>query len=120
MNIKCAGFNKVKKNKILRIDTIRQELCKPEKREQQIELDEEQEVDHYEKLLISDIKEEELKPGYMQMKKSSILSDIDKYVQYKQNPTGNCELKVKVPEERYGTHMYKKLQDGERDQGNKF
>ena len=32
----------------------------------------------------------------------------------------HCALEGKAPEERYGTKMYKKIQDSERDQGNKF
>ena len=53
---------------------------KPEKNEQNIELDEEQEKDPYETLLIWHI-EEEFKLGDMQMEKWSILSDVIKYVQ---------------------------------------
>ena len=34
-------YSKVDKNQILRIETIKQELCKPEKKEQQIALDDE-------------------------------------------------------------------------------
>ena len=78
-------YDKVGKNQVLRIDNIKQELCKPEK-EEQIELCEEQEKNPYETLLIWDVKEGELKQGYMQMEKLSILSD-----------------RVKSPEERYDT-----------------
>ena len=62
-------LDNVEKNWVLRIQTIRQELCKPEKKEQQIELDEEQEKNPCEIMLIHDIKEEDLKPGNMQMQK---------------------------------------------------
>ena len=48
----------------------------------------------------------------MQMEKWSILSDEVKYVQYNQYPFGLYELEAKASEERYGTNMYKKLQDG--------
>ena len=51
----------------------------------------------------------------MQMEEWSVLSDIFKYVQYNQQPTSHCSLEVKPPEERYGTKMYTKLQDGERE-----
>ena len=50
----------------------------------------------------------------------SILSNIVKYVQYNQHPIGHNGLEVKAPEERYGTMIYKYLQNGERGQGNKF
>ena len=46
---------------------MKQGLCKTEKKEQQIELDEEQEKNPYETLLIQDIKEEDFKPGHMHM-----------------------------------------------------
>ena len=59
-------------------------------------------------LLISDIKEEELKSGHMQMEKWSIFSDIFKYVQYNQYPIGHFKLEVKAPDDRYGTKIYKK------------
>ena len=41
-----------------------------------MELNEEQEMTCYETLLIRDIKGEELKPGYMQMEKWSVLNDV--------------------------------------------
>ena len=108
-------YNKVENNDVLRIETIEQKLWKPEKREQQLELDKKQEKNLYETLLIQDIKEEELKPGYRQIEKWSILSDVVKYVQYNQYPTGHYELEIKGLEERYGTKMYNKLQDSERE-----
>ena len=49
------------------------------------------------------------------MEKWSILSDVVKYVQYNQHTIGHYELEVKVPEERYGTKMYNKLWDPERE-----
>ena len=45
-------YVKLEKSQLLSIETIKQELCKPEKKEQQIELDEEQEKNPYETLLI--------------------------------------------------------------------
>ena len=42
-------------------------------------------------------------------------SDVVKFVQYNQHPIGHYGLKVRVPEERFGTKMYKKLQDGVRE-----
>ena len=41
-------YDNVEKGQVLRIETIKQELYKPEKRKQQIELDEEQEKIPYE------------------------------------------------------------------------
>ena len=61
------------------IKTIKQEICKPEEKEQQIKLDEKQEKNPYETLLIWDIKEEELKPGHMKLEKLSMLRDVVKY-----------------------------------------
>ena len=66
-------------------------------------------------LLVCDVKEEEIKSGHMMMEKWSILSDVVKYVQYNQYQIEHYELEVKVPEEWYGTVMYKRLQDSERD-----
>ena len=62
-------YDNIENNDVLGIETIKQELCKSEKKEQQIELDEEKEKNPYETLLIWDIKEEELKPDHMQMEK---------------------------------------------------
>ena len=42
------------------------------------------------------------------MEKWSIHSHVVKYLQYNQYPIGHYELEVKVPEETYGTKMYKK------------
>ena len=53
------------------------------------------------------MKEKELKPGYEQMDKPLVLSDVVKCVQYNQYPIGHYGLEVKVPEDRYGTLMYK-------------
>ena len=83
-------YDKVEKYKVLSIETIKQELCKPEENEQEIELDEELERNPYE-LLIQDLKEEELKTGHMQVEKWSIFSDVAKYIQYNQYPNGNSE-----------------------------
>ena len=43
------------------------------------------------------------------MEKWSILSDVVKYVQYNQCLIEHYELGVKVPEERYGTKMHKRV-----------
>ena len=80
-----------------------------------MELDEKQEKNTYETLLVQDIKEEELKPGYIQMERWSILTDIVKYIQYNQHLIGHYRLEIKASEERYHTKMYKRLQDGERE-----
>ena len=48
------------------------------------------------------------------MERWSILNDIIKYVEYNQHPIGHYGLDVKVLDERYGSKMYKQLQDGER------
>ena len=40
-------YDKVEKNQVHRIVTIKQELCRPEKKGQQIELDEKQEKKPY-------------------------------------------------------------------------
>ena len=64
-------YSKVEKNQEPRIENIKQELCKPEKKEQQIELGEEEEKNPYEILLKRYI-EDEVKPGHMQMEKWSI------------------------------------------------
>ena len=63
-------------------------------KEQQIELDEEQEKNSYKTLLAEDIKEEELKPGHMQIETWSIHSDVVKYVHYNQYYIGHYELEV--------------------------
>ena len=54
-------YNKVEKNQVLWLQTIQQELCKPQKQEY-MELDEKQKKNPYETLLIQDIKEQQLKP----------------------------------------------------------
>ena len=53
-------YDRVEKNQLLRIKTLKQELCKPEKNEQQIELEEKQGKNPYETMLMQDIKKEEL------------------------------------------------------------
>ena len=45
------------------------------------------------------------------MEKWSILSAVVTNVQYNQYPIGHNELEVKAPEERYGTKIYKRLQN---------
>ena len=45
------------------------------------------------------------------MENWSILSDVVTYVQCNKYCISHCELEVKVPEERYGTNVYKMLQD---------
>ena len=107
-------YNEVENNDVLRIETMKQELCVPEKKENQIELDKEQEKNPYETLLIQGIEEEELKPGHMQMVKWSVLSDVVKHVQYSQYSIIHYKLEVKAPGERCGTKLFKTLQDVER------
>ena len=75
-------YDKIDRNHALRIETIKQGLWKPEKKKQQIELDEEQKKNPYQTLLIWNIKRDELKPGHLQMKKGWILSYVVKYVHY--------------------------------------
>ena len=89
-------YDKVERNQVLRIETIKQELCKLEKKESQIKIDDKQWKNSYETLLIQDINEGELKPGHMHMEKWSTLSDVAKYVQYNQYPIGHYELEVKA------------------------
>ena len=64
---------------------------------------------------IPDVKEEELKPGCMKMEQWSKLSVVVENVQYSQYHIGHYALEVTVPEVRYGTKMYKKLQDSEKE-----
>ena len=55
----------------------------------------------------------------MQLEKWSILRDVVKYVQYNQYPIDHYESEVKAQEGRYGTKMYKKLWDSERERSRK-
>ena len=80
-----------------------------------MELYEEQEKNSCETLVIWDIREEESKPGYMQMEKWSVLNDVVIYVQYNEHVICHYGLELKAPEESYGKRMYKQLQDGEGD-----
>ena len=48
-------YDKVENNDVLTIETVKQELGKPEKKEQQIELDDEEEKNSYETLLMSSV-----------------------------------------------------------------
>ena len=102
-------YDKVEKNWVLRIETI--QLYTRSIGNNRIGWGIEKTP--YKALLIQDLEEEGLKPEIMQMKQWPILSAAIKNVQYNQHLLGHYGLEVNTSEERYGTKMTERLQDGQ-------
>ena len=69
----------------------------------------------YEALLVQNLEELVLDISMNQMEQRSILSNEVKYVQHNQHSIRHYTLEAKALEDWYGTKMYKRLQEEERD-----